>query len=559
MNNFYLNYNIISCGKLNMYLKKYYLVILIFQFIFICCNINYALSTDFYIDQGTGNDTNSGTSITNPWKTISKANSILKSGDTVYIRQGTYYESIKPINSGSSGSEIKYSSYNNEVVTISNSYSGIELGSHNYINVYGIKVTNVTIGLWINGGDYNTISYCTFGNHTGNNWDGNLIYNGAQYNWIHHCTFHTNGECTLEGSDDGSVIRVGSEGEIVHTSYNLIEDSIFYYGGHHVFGLHGDNNVIRNNYMHNEAWSRGRGNRTLYLLGKNGYTGHNIIEGNRFGYAAAPCDAPTVGNVAISTPYNIFRYNYMYHQNAYGLGFGYYSGYDAGAYNRIYNNVIHNTGYNIDPAYERSAEDTAVNFFFTQTTGNILKNNLYSLNYQIYKGYTGNQSYANEFIDSINGNPLFTNATATPPVDKIDSSVPDFTLFSTSSPAIDAGGPLTVVNSLDTGTGISLIVNDSRYFQDGSKARAGLVQPDWLAVGSVDNVVKIASINYSTNTITIASSIIRNDNDPVWLYKKSDGKRVLFDAAPDAGASEFSSTVSKPSVPANFLLFQVVE
>jgi hypothetical protein len=77
---------------------------------------------------------------------------------------------------------------------------------------------------------------------------------------------------------------------------------------------------------------RGREIERLYLSGQEWIHRHTIlIEGNRFGYAAAPCDAPTVGNVAISTPYNIFRYNYMYHHNAYGLGFGYYAaGYDAG-------------------------------------------------------------------------------------------------------------------------------------------------------------------------------------------------------------------------------------
>jgi hypothetical protein len=65
------------------------------------------------------------------------------------------------------------------------------------------------------------------------------------------------------------------------------------------------------------------------------------------------------------------------------------------------------------------------------------------------------------------------------------------------------------------------------------------IQPDWIAVGQVDNVVQISSINYSTNTITLASPISRSDGDPVWLYRDSSGRRVLYGSAPDVGAHEY--------------------
>ncbi|NLI33977.1 MAG: DUF1565 domain-containing protein, partial [Deltaproteobacteria bacterium] len=46
---------------------------------------------DFYVDQNNpgANDRNPG-SITQPWKTITKANNTLVAGDTVHIRAGTY-------------------------------------------------------------------------------------------------------------------------------------------------------------------------------------------------------------------------------------------------------------------------------------------------------------------------------------------------------------------------------------------------------------------------------------------------------------------------------------
>jgi hypothetical protein len=64
--------------------------------------------------------------------------------------------------------------------------------------------------------------------------------------------------------------------------------------------------TIRNNYFHNEAWSRSRGNRTLYLNGRDPITGHNVIEGNRFGYAARPCDDFTAASVLMATRNNLF-------------------------------------------------------------------------------------------------------------------------------------------------------------------------------------------------------------------------------------------------------------
>jgi hypothetical protein len=128
------------------------------------------------------------------------------------------------------------------------------------------------------------------------------------------------------------------------------------------------------------------------------------------------------------------------------------------------------------------------------------------------------------------------------------------------SPAKDAGGALTIVAVADTGSGTSLVVSDAGYFQDGTYAPTGTIFADWIAVGTVGNIVSISSINYSTNTITLANSITRKDNDPVWLYKKSDGARVLYGTAPDAGAYEViqASSPSDPSAPTNLRIITEV-
>lgn len=516
--------------------------------ILICIISSAVFASDYYIDKNNpiANDSNPGT-VAFPWRTITKANQTLVAGDTVYIKAGNYSASIDPNNSGTSTNPITYRNYEAEDVTIQNSSYGINLNGNDYIIVQGINFTGCTRNLYIqNSANYNVIAYCSFSLSSVNNWDSSVLNGNSQYNWIHHCQFSKGGECTSGGEDFGQVLDIGTDSSYTDlTRYNLIEDSVFFHGGHHLMGLYAGYNIVRNNYFHNEEWSRGRGNRTLYMVGREAVTGHNIIEGNRFGYAARPCDDYTVGCVSVSSHNNLFRHNKFYHNNAYSLGFYGYSGYSQGAYNKVYSNTIFNSGYNIYPTYEGGSEDTAVIFFLSTTTGNVLKNNLYFSNHQAHSGNTSGQTFVNNWNGDVQGNPLFIDASVTPPLDKTDPTLPNLDLQST-SPVIDSGGALTAVAQADSGSGITLQVTDASYFQDGTWARPGTVQADWIAIGTVWNVVQIASI--SGNTITLTNSIARNDFDPVWLYKKSDGVIVLYGLAPDIGAYEYTGSQPTPTV-----------
>jgi hypothetical protein len=515
-------------------------------------------ATDYYVDQNhaSASDQNPGT-LTQPWRTITKANQTLAAGDTVYIRAGTYTSYIAPANSGTSSNRIIYGNYASEVVRISGTPYAVYLNRKSYITVRGIHATDLPNFVYIiNGSNHNIIAYSSFHQQSPVDWEASVINGSSQYNWIHHTQFSKGGECSSGGSDDGSVLDIGLEGSTSDlTRYNLIEDSVFFHGGHHVVGLYAGYNTIRNNYFHNEAWSRSRGNRTLVLNGRDPITGRNVIEGNRFGYSFRPCDADTVGNVAMSTPYNIFRYNSLYHSNAYAFGTYSYSGYSNALSNRIYNNTFYNSGFNILPAYEGGSEDAAVTFQHSNNRDNAFKNNLYYVNNRIYTGSTSAQIYANEFNGDARGNPLFVNAATTAPADTSDATWPDFNLRS-GSPAIDAAGAVTTVAVADTGSGTTLIISDASYFQDGSYGPPGVVQPDWIAVGSMSTVVQIVSI--SGNTITLAQSVARTDNAPVWLYRKSDGVRVLNGSAPDAGAFESgtSTTLTPPAAATNIRIIR---
>lgn len=119
-------------------------------------------------------------------------------------------------------------------------------------------------------------------------------------------------------------------------------------------------------------------------------------------------------------------------------------------------------------------------------------------------------------------------------------SAGNFTIGPNSN-AIDAGIALTAAAGAGAAT-TTLIVDDARYFQAGGWAPSGDVDADYVAVGTVSNTAQISSINYSTNTITIAAALTWEDDDDVWLYKDSDGTIVLYGTAPDCGAYELETS-----------------
>src|SRR5262245_3701342 len=82
-----------------------------------------AFATDYYVAPN-GDDSNSGTSIEQPFATLQHAHGAVSAGDTVYIRGGTY-AIVQPANSGagvaitksgtSDTNRIRFWAYNGEV------------------------------------------------------------------------------------------------------------------------------------------------------------------------------------------------------------------------------------------------------------------------------------------------------------------------------------------------------------------------------------------------------------------------------------------------------------
>ncbi|GIZ09606.1 hypothetical protein FUMI01_23330 [Flavobacterium sp. UMI-01] len=91
-----------------------------------------------------GNDSNAGTEAS-PYLTISKAATVAVAGDVVYIKQGTYEETLTPTNSGTAGNPIVFQSYPGDKVIISamEALSGWTLDSG---NVYKTTIPFASLG-----------------------------------------------------------------------------------------------------------------------------------------------------------------------------------------------------------------------------------------------------------------------------------------------------------------------------------------------------------------------------------------------------------------------------
>jgi hypothetical protein len=542
----------------------------------------------YYVDGNNpaASDLNAGT-IDSPWKTIHKANQALQPGDTVYIRAGTYYvgdelgyptastetQGINPKNSGTAGHPITYSNYNDENVTLvgtSGHSFAMNLSSdaspRSYIIVRGIHCYNFNKFLWILRGTHIEVAYSTFDHSyyqdTRAEWRGSTMYRNSQYNHIHHCTFSS--YANLYGqSDNGVVFELGNENvSDDFTAYNLIEDNLFYHGGHHVLGISGSYNVIRNNYIHNENWWADDdgikwGNRILFFAGPDGSNQRNLVEGNHIAFGGETSEPDQVGGSGgtLATSYNIIRRNLYYKTLLYAIYIGTYPGM-VSSYNHIYHNVFYQNGYSISTKPNMSQEYTHAIYFgvgsgagdYSRIHDNSIKNNIFYKNKNNGGTYCGADSIVRSSCSQNNTPPLAQQTIANnldggldplfvydeSPLDPFGSQ-PDFHLRP-GSPAIDTGISLTTITS-SSGSGTSFQVADAGYFMDGWGIEG--VQGDEIQLSRSTQRAFIIDIDYETNTITV-------DRELTWTADQ--GVSLAYEGtAPDIGAYEFDTGELSPT------------
>ncbi len=261
-------------------MKKNFLLtyILIFSF------VQFFSQTTYYVAPSAsgGSNSNAGTSLAAPFETLAHAIDQLTAGDILYVREGTYRETITIDEDGSSGNLITIQNYNNEVVTIDGT----------------VDVT----GTW---STYNDVSGAYQLSYTGDITqlfvDDQLMVNArwpnAQFNddsIFSHSTWaegiegsSSNGSLTIDTSvhDPGSIDLGGSIGilnigsfktsTVEISNHNLVSDVITYNSSdltgnyktkHHYYFFEGKKEFIDTN----NEWFHDKTNNILYLFPDDG-------------------------------------------------------------------------------------------------------------------------------------------------------------------------------------------------------------------------------------------------------------------------------------------------
>lgn len=513
------------------------------------CITGAANGTNYYVDNAnsSASDSNPGTAAS-PWKTIAKANQTLSAGDTVYIKQGTYTDYISPARSGTASARITYQNFNNDNVLITQAAHAATLYSKSYITIQGLNFSNLDQFLDFETSSHNIVAYCTFNQmRNGSMWSGSWLGLSSQYNWIHHCTFSNYGYFTT-GSDWGTDFHIGDDYSTTdHSDYNILENCTFFHGGHDVLAISSSHNVIRNNYLHNENWYTGYGERDIITGGYANCSTRNLFEGNRIACTGNPAvlGAGSAG-LNLCTYSNIVRFNCFYGCTESGIMMGTTGSYmTSPQYNMIYNNVFYTNGFNTGSPNESKDGLGLANWGnVSPITGNAIKNNIFYKNptsINTYMVTLGNQIITGNWMQS--GDPLFVDVST--PINPANAALPNFQL-KTNSPCVDAGVFLTTIAS-PSGSGTVFKVGDATFFMDGW----GIVQGDQVQLQGSQQRVRITNINYDTKTLTVDTGI---------AWTQGQGIAMPYaGSAPDMGAFEsgmMSGTI-KPSPPSNLRVVSV--
>jgi hypothetical protein len=467
------------------------------------------------------------------YATIQACADAAAAGDSCTVFAGTYDETVTPPTSGTAGHPITFQANAGDAVTV----RGFDLGNRSYLTIGGAAGNQ---GFEITGGNVamTTPDHVVIQNNRIHDTAGRCIQDSTSAA-NGPASFVTVLDNVLDFCDAGASQGMIVEGDhwlIDGNTFSRVEDAIALYGDHHVlrnnhFGpvhiadvgpdVHpdamesscaGDFPLVRMLFENNviQDWGPDDTNAHTFLLRDTQSCGQtdqiirlnaNINNGSYF--AVIQTNSP---NVRI---YNnsISRTELAFAAKEYeDLGFQ-----EASPGGAAINNIL----------ADMTRADTDTFCYWqddTSTAGFVGHHNLC-----FNTGWSGGwQSPPSGYApsDLFNLDPLFVDPTA------------DLHLQA-GSPAVGAGGPLTTVASSDSGSGTALVVGDAGFFQDGYGIDG--VQADWIRVGDT-TTVPIASIDYATNTLTLASSITRSANDAVYLYKDSNGAVVLGGASPEIGA-----------------------
>jgi hypothetical protein len=151
----------------------------------------------FYV-AANGSDANPGT-LVEPLKTIQKAASAVKAGDTVYVKGGTYHETVIIPVSGTKNNYITFRSHNSDAVLIN---GGFVIDGISFVRIKGFIIDNPTTGILIsNDADGVIVEDNNITNSGSNSNSAIRIDYGSQNTLVQRNTLTINNPAGIEDKD----------------------------------------------------------------------------------------------------------------------------------------------------------------------------------------------------------------------------------------------------------------------------------------------------------------------------------------------------------------------
>ncbi|MDI6618110.1 MAG: right-handed parallel beta-helix repeat-containing protein [Clostridiales bacterium] len=366
-----------------------------------------------------GSDLNSG-SLESPWATIKHAASVLKAGDTLYIREGVYNisEPIMPKNSGTEEEIITYSAYFNEKVVIdayainfykeeeekylAASTGAIHIENLKYICIRNLKVINSHgQGIAIRDSSYIQVNNCT----TENTFACGISIWDTDSTATHSCYNQITGNTVIKANTWNMIPEGMKRGpEPPHEAISIAGASYFEVSFNHVYNCDKEgidvkevsrHGRVHHNYVHDldrqglyvDAWFGVLEDVELY---------ENVVTNcHGAGIALSAEGGPMIKNIKI---YN----NLVYNNHGTGILFGTWGDNALRKNISIYNNILVHNGHGTP---EKGMEYFWITGGLCMLSGNLedvkIYNNIFSDNSGFQIGYSAAFLKEGKNIDAI--------------------------------------------------------------------------------------------------------------------------------------------------------------
>jgi len=479
-------------------------------------------AAEYHVDINTGNDGNPGTQAL-PWRTLTYGLSRLYAGDTLWVHEGTYTASTYEFyRSGTAGSPITVACWPGDTVYLNTTSNGFYV-TREHVVIDGFIITPGSSKNAVRvDSNYVTIRNCTMRNSA-------LAYKSNLSTKNHH---HLIENCVAYNFSDIAIFPDELDSVIVRNCTLYDGDSVLMDPG----GV--SNLVLEGNFAYNTGHRLGE----LKIRWGNyePQTGPNcrgaivrrnvFVNGERYIILLASANGAAVYNNTLCKIDGLMTES--------GILFMQQDGSDSGENNNNDNAIKNNIFYCLSGDSTDYWQNTCV--FMQDSMSEDYADQEFDYNCYYKPNGVEYVSYGNIRVhrDDVNGwyggmYDVHSLVGVDPQmVDPTISAGRDGFRLQPTSPAVDAGGPLTT--TVGAGSGTIVPVEDAKYFCNG----LGLIEGDMIRIGSNPPVRVLArDIDASPNLLMVDTSVSWSDGD--WVNLDYNG------SGPDIGAFESDAATAR--------------